>query len=210
MTYLGLPFRVQGADIDETPLPDETPQDMVLRLSHHKSEALARLSGDEPGVVVAADTTVVLDGANIGKPRDPEEAVYILKRLRGRAHHVYTGLSLAKTGAHGVGDGHWSALCHTLVHMRDYSDDELRAYVASGSPLDKAGAYAIQDRNFHPVIRIEGCYLNVMGLPLCELIGGLRELGVAVAAREPAAHDCLSATGEPCLRSDSQSGEPHA
>ena len=82
--------------------------------------------------------------------------------------------------------------------MRSYSDDELRAYIASASPFDKAGAYAIQDQDFHPVERIEGCYMNVMGLPLCEVIRGLRALGVALEVREPIRHDCLPDDGQPC------------
>lgn len=243
MGYLPLPLRAQSADVDETPRAAETPPAMVLRLSLEKAGVIARAPADAAGIVVAADTTVVLEGQNIGKPADAADAVRILKWLRGRAHHVYTGLTLMPVpsltrpslstppangpgvlpraddlaaperrpagSAEGVKSKTWSALCHTLVHMREYSDDEIRDYVASASPFDKAGAYAIQDEDFHPVIGIEGCYLNVMGLPLCEVIRGLRALGVELDAREPVAHDCLLDFGRPCFTVESSGNHSH-
>ena len=137
-------------------------------------------------VMIAADTTVALDGLIIGKPKDAAEAEHILRQLRGRMHQVFTGLTLASPQRR-----QWSALCETRVHMRAYGDDELLAYVASGEVYDKAGAYAIQDALFHPVERIEGCYMNVMGLPLCEVIRGLRALGIETSKTEPIPHGCL-------------------
>ena len=120
---------------------------------------------------IGADSVVVLDGEILGKPGDSAEARSMLKALRGRPHEVITGLALDAE------DCSFSDTVSTAVRMRAYSDDELEAYVASGRPLDKAGAYAIQDRDFGPVERVDGCYLNVVGLPLCEVSRGLRALG---------------------------------
>jgi MAF protein len=114
--------------------------------------------------VLAADTEVELDGAVLGKPADDAAARAMLLALRARPHRVLTGLALA--------DGDriaWSSVVETTVWMRPYTDDEIAAYVASGRPRDKAGAYGIQDAAFQPVARIEGCYSNVVGLPLCEV-----------------------------------------
>lgn len=135
-------------------------------------------------VIIAADTTVALDGLIIGKPKDAAEAEQILRQLRRRMHQVFTGLTLASPQGR-----QWTALCETRVHMRAYGDDELLAYIASGEVYDKAGAYAIQDTVFHPVDRIEGCYMNVMGLPLCEVIRGLRALGIETGKTEPIPHN---------------------
>ena len=248
LSYLPIPFVVQSAGVDETPRAGEPPDAMVLRLSQAKAQAVACTHGDESALVLAADTTVALDGAIIGKPKDAADAETMLRTLRNRPHHVYTGITLRACGNavdanaaasmrrgegtdaystslplmlgcgegaealhpplphrplspspfQGARGGGFSSLCRTLVHMRDYSEDELRAYIASASPFDKAGAYAIQDQDFHPVERIEGCYMNVMGLPLCEVIRGLRALGVALDVREPIRHDCLSDDGQPC------------
>ena len=229
IAHLQLPFVVQSADVDETPSHGELPRDLVLRLSRAKADVVARMNPNGASVVLAADTIVALDGDIIGKPRDAADAEAILKRLRGRAHQVFTGATITRTPTpnrstsaknagqavrnsteqgkgicplprdeqHVAGEGwggdsnggSWSSVCETLVHMRNYSDDELRAYIASQSPFDKAGAYAIQDETFRPVARIVGCYLNVMGLPLCEVIRGLQALGVAVDAREPIPHE---------------------
>ena len=222
LSHLKLPFAVQPADVDETPLPAESPADMVLRLSRAKAAKLSDERGKPAGVdpaarrpaspagasrkadgapsdvdrhappgvdekiVIAADTTVALDGLIIGKPTGAADAEYILRQLNGRMHQVFTGLTLCTAGGR-----QWSALCETRVYMRRYDEAELLAYVASGEVYDKAGAYAIQDALFHPVERIEGCYLNVMGLPLCELINGLQALGIEIDATEPVAHDTL-------------------
>jgi MAF protein len=118
-----------------------------------------------PGeLVLAADTVVVLDGAVLGKPADPDEARAMLMSLRDRSHRVLTGLAMVR-----VGEIAWSSVVETTVWMRAYGDTELDDYVRSGSPLDKAGAYGIQDASFRPVNRIVGCYTNVVGLPLCEV-----------------------------------------
>lgn len=118
------------------------------------------------GRILAADTTVLLDGESLPKPRDLAEARQMLERLRGREHLVATGVALASTEA----DDLTSATSSTRVLMRDYSDEEVAAYVASGDPLDKAGAYSIQHPDFHPVARFTGCHLGVIGLPLCIVV----------------------------------------
>jgi MAF protein len=173
LALTGLPFVVSAANVDESQLSNESPTDYVLRLAETKARAI-QANGNQ--FVLAADTTVV-DGSDIlGKPQDETEAVAMLTRLRGHTHQVYTGVALLR-----VSDGLLRKdLCVTDVPMRNYSDDEIRAYVATGDPLDKAGAYAIQHSEFHPVTRMEGCYASVMGLPLCYVVRMLRELGVSV------------------------------
>jgi MAF protein len=115
------------------------------------------------GLVLASDTTVLLDYRSLAKPRDQEEAAHMLRALRGQEHLVATGVALAgPSGGRMV-----SATSTTRVLMRDYGDDEIAAYIATGDPLDKAGAYSIQHPTFHPVASITGCHLGVIGLPVC-------------------------------------------
>ena len=169
----GWTFEVAVADVDESQIDNEAPGDYVLRLAEAKARKSA---GNAPTdcVVIAADTTVV-DGDDIlGKPVDTKDAVHMLKRLRGHAHQVYTGLALLC-----VSDGqHLSDLSVTDVPMREYSDEEIAAYVQTGDPLDKAGAYAIQHSRFHPVENMEGCFASVMGLPLCRLTYLLQQFDI--------------------------------
>ena len=199
---LGLPFVVRTADVDETPRPGETPEVLVARLSATKAAAVAQSTdqagelaeGFESGLVVAADTVVVLDEKILGKPRDADHATHMLQRLRGRAHSVCSGVTVAE-----IDSGRAAIqLSTTTVWMRDYSQAELEAYVASGDPLDKAGAYAIQHTGFQPVARIEGCYSGVMGLPLGALADGLAHFDVALPV--DVATVCRGRTGHPCCR----------
>ena len=171
LALTGLPFVVSVADVDESRRANETPADYVLRLARTKARAV-RAGADQ--FVLAADTTVV-DGPDIlGKPKDEEEAVAMLERLRGHSHQVYTGIALLRAS-----DGLLlTDLCVTNVPMRNYSDDELYAYVATGDPLDKAGAYAIQHAGFHPVARMDGCFASVMGLPVCHVILQMRKMDI--------------------------------
>lgn len=203
LAYLDIPFIAHSAGVDETPRAGEPPHDMVLRLSRAKADRVMRANGYTDEIVLAADTTVVLDGAIIGKPKDEQDAIAILQKLRGRTHQVFTGLSLHAPSLDPSPvlrerSGSWSSLCESRVVMRDYTDAEIERYIATGSPFDKAGAYAIQDADFHPVEKIVGCYLNVMGLPLCEVIRGLRTFGMAIQADEPVLHNCLGPNGQPC------------
>ena len=141
----------------------ETPVEMVSRLSKDKAEEVAGRTGD--AVVLAADTQVVLDGESLGKPSDDADAVRMLEALRGRDHVVITGVTLLDAGAGRMR----TSVRPADVTMRRYSDAEIWAYVATGDPFDKAGAYAVQDGEFRPAA-VRGCYLNVVGLPLCEVV----------------------------------------
>jgi len=173
LSLLGLPFVVRPADVPELNHVGESPQQMVLRLSQDKARAaVAQAQG---GLIVAADTTVALDGRVVGKPVDVAEAEAILRALRARQHTVLSGVTLLDP----ISGWTCSEVAESTVWMRTYNDQEIAAYVASGDPLDKAGAYAIQYLDFAPVARIEGCYSNVMGLPLCHLYRLLREGGFA-------------------------------
>jgi MAF protein len=130
---------------------------------------------DPDKVVIAADTAVVDAGEILGKPVDKHDAVRMLKRLRGHTHQVYTGLALLR-----VSNGYLQTdLTVTDVPMRAYSDEEIQAYVRSGDPLDKAGAYGIQHPGFQPVETLHGCFASVMGLPLCRLTYLLGQFGIA-------------------------------
>jgi len=176
----GWPFDIASADVDESPSSGETPAQMVVRLSQAK--ALKVGSEGMEGIILAADTTVSLDGIPLGKPADEADAWRILCALRARTHQVHTAITLMDARA-----GHMlSDLATTDVPMRDYGDDEIAAYIASGDPLDKAGAYAIQHDGFHPVAGLRGCFANVMGLPLCHLARTLRGMDIEPPVDVPA------------------------
>jgi septum formation protein len=174
MALRNRPFDVLVTDVDESQRPGESPADYVLRLAEAKAQAAAPRAQPQ-NVIVAADTTVVDGSAILGKPRDPAEAVQMLKQLRGRVHQVYTGLAVLRMDTGRL----LKDLCITDVPMRDYGDAEIDGYVATGDPLDKAGAYAIQHAEFHPVVRLTGCFASVMGLPLCHLLRLFEKIGLA-------------------------------
>ena len=186
----GWSYIVQPADVDETPLADEAPAAYVLRLAESKARAAA--VSESAQMVLAADTTVVDDGNILGKPRNGAEAYHMLLRLRGRTHQVLTALAVL----HLANGRLLTDLCATDVPMRVYTTAEIERYIASGDPLDKAGAYAIQHTGFHPVESLAGCYANVVGLPLCHLAGMLFKLGLPVHADLP--HTCQAALGYNC------------
>jgi len=188
----GWPFDVATADVDESPRDRETPAQMVARLSQAKAAQVSGVMSD--GIVIAADTTVSLDGVPLGKPRDNADAERMLRALRGRTHQVHTAITLMDTSRH-TGQT-FSDLATTDVPMRDYRDDEIAAYIASGDPLDKAGAYAIQHNGFHPVAELRGCFANVMGLPLCHLARTLRAIKLEPVADVPTV--CQSHLRYPC------------
>jgi len=171
-------FVVSVADVDESVHENESPADYVLRLAETKARAV---QADINQIVLAADTTVV-DGVEVlGKPRDNVEAIKMLNQLRGRTHQVYTGVALLRAS-----DGLiLTDLCVTDVPMRNYSDKEVESYVATGDPLDKAGAYAIQHPEFSPVAGMDGCYASVMGLPLCHVVRTMKKMGVEPNASVP-------------------------
>jgi len=189
-SLLGVPFTPLAADVEENRSHGEGPEEMVCRLSQAKAEALP---GDCPErLIVAADTIVVLDGQVLGKPAGADEAVAMLRRLRGREHLVFSGLAALSPS---MGQQAME-LVQTTVWMRPYNDEEISRYVTSGDPLDKAGAYAIQHPEFNPVAYIQGCYASVMGLPLCHLRRALERLGLALSVDVP--HVCQGFTGHRC------------
>ena len=187
----GWSFTILAASIDEEPISGETPRDYVLRLAESKARATAALAPDG-AVVLAADTTVVSDGVILGKPAGPEEAASMLRLLRGRTHEVFSGLAALRL-SDGVLLADW---CVTGVTMRVYTDEDISAYIATGDPLDKAGAYAIQHDGFHPVEKLTGCYTNVVGLPLCQVTRLLSQLGLDPDVHAPYA--CLYTQQEVC------------
>lgn len=169
----GIRFVVVPGHIDETPLPRELPIDHVLRLAREKGAEVARR--EEGRFFIGADTIVLCDGEIMGKPRDNHDASRMLARLSGRSHQVITGFSVfdresGRTVTRAVS---------TDVTFKTLTSEEIEAYVATGCPLDKAGAYAIQGGAAYMVERINGSYTNVVGLPLCEVVAVLRELGAS-------------------------------
>ena len=171
---LGLEFGLRIGHVDETPLPRESPQDMVLRLAAAKT--LSVDAGDDE-VVIGADTAVVIDDAVLGKPRDEQDAESMLLRLSGRTHSVVTGVAVRGPG------GVQTTLSVSEVLFRDIGRDEVRAYWQSGEPCDKAGAYAIQGIGGIFVEKIEGSYSGVVGLPVFETVGLLHNAGIDVFPR---------------------------
>ena len=163
----GIPFTVRAADIDESMDPDKRPFDEVARLSREKALAVPREPED---VVVAADTIVVCDGIVLGKPRDEAQAIEMLSLLSGRAHQVMTGCTVLR----GQKDETFTEV--TDIHFRPLSPGEIRRYVATGEPMDKAGAYGIQGGAALFCQRMEGDYYNVMGLPVCALGQVLKQI----------------------------------
>jgi nucleoside triphosphate pyrophosphatase len=168
----GYHFTVLSSAADETPYPDELAHDLVLRLAEAKAElAAARAVG--PAIIIAADTEVVLDGQVFGKPRSTDDARRTLEKLSGRKHTVLTGVALIR-----LPDVERVTFVETtLVQFAPLSGEEITRYLATGEPHDKAGAYAIQGYAARYIPRIEGCYFNVVGLPLARLQHALTELG---------------------------------
>jgi septum formation protein len=176
LSSIGMDFDVFPTEVDETPMPGETPPDLALRLARLKAQcASSRIEG----VCIGADTVVDVDGVTFGKPRDRDEALFMLRSLSGRGHLVHTGVALASGGVLLE-----SGLETTKVFFGDLTEDEWRAFAESGLGDDKAGAYAIQGRGALLVARIEGCYYNVVGLPAFRLGGMLKGLALKSPWRE--------------------------
>ena len=169
LSLFGIPFTVRAADIDETMDPEKPPFDEVARVSRSKALAVSRGKED---IVIAADTIVYLDGVILGKPKDTADAARMLAALSGREHTVYTGVAVLRGGETR------QAAEHTAVRFRTLTPEEIARYIATGEPMDKAGAYGIQGRGALFVAHLDGDYFNVMGLPLCRLGQLLNELGV--------------------------------
>lgn len=184
---LGIDFDVITPDIDEDRRPGEPPLDYVRRLSREKAQAVADQLSGASALVLAADTVVVLAADTIGvlpedddqgdilaKPPDAAAARATLRRLRDRAHIVCTAFTLLPLDDPAAA---LTDMTRTRVHMKPYADADIEAYIATGDPFDKAGGYAIQHAGFRPVAHIDGCYNNVVGLPVCAVKRGLARLG---------------------------------
>ena len=191
LSALGIAFASIVADIDESVIPCETPEALVCRLSFEKARAVANAFPE--ATVLGADTIVVFNQTVLGKPRSEAEAIAMLKTLRGHRHEVLTAVTLCQGTLPPL-----QRLNRSHVWMRAYSDEEIIQYVASGDPLDKAGAYAIQHEQFQPVVRWEGCYASIVGLPLGEVAVLLRQIGWHVATQVSEA--CRRVTGKPCCQ----------
>lgn len=160
LAALGVAFEIRPPHVNEDPLPGENPLETQHRITREK----ARVVADAPSsVVIACDTTVLLNGEMLNKPADAAEARRMLIALRDREHEVQSCVVVRD------GSGERMACDTTLVQMRNYTNPEMEEYIASGDPFDKAGSYAVQHEQFNPVSRIHGCPLNVIGLPLCRL-----------------------------------------
>lgn len=180
LVHLGLSFDTAVAAVDETPRYGEAPRPLAIRLARAKADAVA-VSVPPGPLLIGADTVVSLGRRTFGKPADAAEAASMLRALRGREHAVMTAVAILDTESGELTE----AAPETAVHLRDYSDAEIAASIAAGTPFDKAGAYAIQDDAFRPVARYEGCYCNVMGLPLWTVRSLLSRLRPGLAVARP-------------------------
>lgn len=172
LKLLQIPFEVLVADADEESVTVEDPAINVVETAVLKANIIAKqISPKKPSIIIAADTTVALSNQMLGKPSSKAEATNMLTALREKPHHVYTGLVLLNT----ISGQLLKKVNSSMVTMRPYSDAEIEAYVASGDPMDKAGAYAIQHAGFRPVAKLDGCFTGVMGLSICQLIEAFDE-----------------------------------
>lgn len=172
LRQIGVRHRIVAVDIDETPLPYEAPDAYVARVAAEKSEACRLV--DRSGLpILAADTSVILDGRILGKPEDMQHAIEMLSRLSGRAHQVFSAVSLR-------GDRHWQALSISEVRFRPLSHQEIVGYWQTGEPCDKAGAYAIQGLASTFIESMSGSFSGVMGLPLFETAQLLAQQGITI------------------------------
>ena len=172
LRQIGIDFTIDPADVDERALQGEPAGAYALRVAEDKARAAARRARD--GIVIAADTIVVLDGEILGKPEEPAAAARMLTKLSGRMHLVLTGVFILDASSGRTG----SFIEQTKVWFAALSPETIRSYVSSGEPLDKAGAYGIQGKGALLVDRIEGCYFNVVGMPLARLARILASFGV--------------------------------
>ena len=191
LSLLGLPYSVCVSPVDEDATQERYrgPNDGLAQwLAEHKALGALTLPEAANHFVITADTTVLLHGEVLGKPRDAAHARELLLSLRGRWHHVVTGVAVSRlvNGEPEI----YSAGCRTPVLMRPFSEEFIAAYIASGDPLDKAGAYGIQHPEFQLTERIHGCYLNVVGLPVCTLVGLLAKFDIHSKGKRHAEVGC--------------------
>lgn len=179
LALTGLPFVILPVNVDETPQPNEDPESCARRLAETKAQTAASqaevMGFPTDQLILASDTIVVMDGEILGKPVDNEDAKRMLKLLKGKTHQVITAICIQRIHS----DERASDVCISLVPMRKYSDEEITAYIETGDPLDKAGAYAIQHNGLHPVQGMKDCYASVMGLPLCHVSRLMTRFGIS-------------------------------
>ncbi|MDR1066159.1 MAG: Maf family protein [Clostridiales bacterium] len=175
LKQIGLIFDIITPNINETLRPDSLPSEIVTELARMKAEAVAETI-NEPAVIIAADTVVSLDDSVMGKPADENDAVRILTKLSGKKHVVYTGVEIIAPR------GRRSFVKSSDVYMRNFTDSEARAYISTGEPFDKAGAYGIQGVGALFVEKINGDFFNVMGLPIADVFAALKSVGAVNAA----------------------------
>ncbi len=192
---MGLPFETRPGTFIEPKQGNQTPQSYVLSLAAAKADHVPARDGE---LILSSDTIVAFGDELLGKPADDAEARDTLKKLWGKPHTVFTALNVFDVSA----DKILQSVCKTTVFMREWTPVEEGAYIYKGSYRDKAGGYAIQDSEFHPVERIEGCYANVMGLPLCHLYRLFSQFGLSLATDLPAEcqkHNAISCSFHPAI-----------
>ncbi|MCL4516523.1 MAG: Maf family protein [Firmicutes bacterium] len=174
LALIGLKFTVEPSLVKEPAFSGEEPAEYAKKLADLKAGDVADRYQGSSKLIIGADTIVIIDGEVLGKPADEREAESMLKKLTGRTHEVITGVAVidADTGSREIDAG------RTLVTFRAMADAEIRRYVKTGEPMDKAGAYGIQGLGAINITRIEGCYFNVVGLPLPTLAGLLKKFGI--------------------------------
>ena len=172
LAMCGIQFDVVPSDVNEDEFPNEDAPALVERLSFAKAEVIAKLYPND--FVIGADTTVAVKDRILGKPNTAAEAISMLQLLRGKTHTVWGGFTIL------CGDRRATELCKTQVTFRDLSDQEIAAYVKTGEPMDKAGSYGAQGIGASFILKIEGSYTNVVGLPLAECLSALMKIGAVV------------------------------
>ena len=180
MSWTGFKFRVLPVNINENQLPGEKADDYILRLAEEKARAAVKFAKQNE-IILAADTIVVDGDEILGKPKDDADAYRMLSQLRGRVHHVSTAIAVYDH----IRSNLMLDKCTSPVRMRSYSDDEIKRYIESKDPFDKAGGYAIQHADFNPVEVFHDCFAGVMGLPICHFMRTLKKLGLEMPADAP-------------------------
>ncbi|MCS7202512.1 MAG: Maf family protein [Dictyoglomus sp.] len=175
LKLIGLDFIIYPSNIEEDEGEDKkSPKEVVLRNALEKAKAVSQVFNS--AIIISADTIVVLDGKILGKPKDKESAINMLKKLRGKTHQVFTGVVVWETPE----NRYFTRVVKSLVKMRNYSMEEIINYVETGEPMDKAGAYGIQGKGALLIEKIEGDYYNIVGLPLAPLYLLLKKVGVRI------------------------------
>ncbi len=197
LNFLGLQFRIMPSSIEEFVDANLSPEELVIALASAKAQAVqaklleeAPLANGQETIVIGADTIVVCDGTVLNKPSSKKEAIEMLSYLSGKTHHVYTGVSVLAFEQPGLSTRKASFSDVSKVRFRELSHFEIEAYVDTGEPMDKAGAYALQGVGCALVESIEGCYTNVIGLPIPKLVLLLRGMGIEVLGKHSGAKIC--------------------